>query len=163
MLETLDEIDWSRLTHAYGPALDVPDLIRTVAHGPKPDAEKAWYDLYGNLWHQGTIYAATSHAVPFFIELVGDQKRSDAATILQYLQDLSEGTSYLDVHRDGQTLFGKKLSDEELRQVELELGWVCETRNAVRQGLPIYERLKGSADPEVVEAANSLVESLSND
>ncbi len=163
MLEALDEIDWSRLTYAYGPALDVPDLIRAVAHGSKADAEKAWYELYGNLWHQGTVYAATSHAVPFFIELVSDQKRVDAAIILQYLQDLNEGTSYLDVHGEGQTLFGKKLSDEELRQMELELVWVRETRDAVHQGLPVYQSLKGSTDPEVVEAATSLVESLSND
>lgn len=163
MLETLDEIDWSRLTHAYGSAFDVPDLIRSVAHGNKVDADKAWYELYGNIWHQGTVYAATSHAVPFFIELVSDQKRADAAMILQYLQDLNDGTSYLDVHREGQTLFGNNLTEEQLKQMELEIVWVRETRDAVRQGLPVYESLKRSADAEVRDTAASLLESLSHD
>jgi hypothetical protein len=30
MLEGLDAINWQQLTHAYGPATDVPDLIRKL-------------------------------------------------------------------------------------------------------------------------------------
>ncbi len=30
MLEGLNDINWQRLTHAYGPATDVPDLIRKL-------------------------------------------------------------------------------------------------------------------------------------
>ena len=31
MLEGLDAVDWGRLSHAYGAAVDVPDLIRALA------------------------------------------------------------------------------------------------------------------------------------
>lgn len=30
MLETLDSVDWNSIHHAYGPARDVPDLLRAA-------------------------------------------------------------------------------------------------------------------------------------
>ena len=30
MLEGLSNVDWAKLEHAYGPAEDVPDLIRAL-------------------------------------------------------------------------------------------------------------------------------------
>jgi hypothetical protein len=71
MLEGLDAVPWNNLTHAYGTAGDVPELIRAVTSADESTRRKAWHSLYGNLWHQGTIYEATAHAVPFFIELAG--------------------------------------------------------------------------------------------
>jgi len=162
MLKKLYDVDWSDLGHAYGAATDVPDLIKAVAYGSKSEADKAWYELYGNIWHQGTIYSATSHAVPFLLELAADLERTDTEVVLQYLQDLAEGTSFLDVHREGHTLFGKKLTDEQLSQMSQELMWVKETREAVRLGLPIFKELIDHPDPKVREEAARLVESLGN-
>ena len=31
MLENLDRIDWGKLSHAYGPATDVPDQLLALA------------------------------------------------------------------------------------------------------------------------------------
>ena len=68
----LDEIPWHTLHHAYGTAEDVPQLLRQLQTA-EPDADNEdsplWH-LYGNIWHQGTVYEATSHAVPFLIQLV---------------------------------------------------------------------------------------------
>ncbi len=162
MLETLYDVNWAGLEHAYGAADDVPGLIKAVAFGSKSEADRAWYELYGNIWHQGTIYSATSHAVPFLLELVADTERTDTEVVLQYLQDLAEGTSFLDVHREGNTLFGKELTEEQLSQMRQELIWVEETREAVRVGLPVFEKLTDDSDPKVREAAASLIESIRN-
>ncbi|WP_199514582.1 HEAT repeat domain-containing protein [Nucisporomicrobium flavum] len=62
MLDGLDEVDWAALTHAYGPADDVPGLLR----------EAALSDLYERLFPQGTVYPATAAAVPFLVELAAE-------------------------------------------------------------------------------------------
>ncbi len=68
MLDGLDLIDWGSLSHAYGEASDVPEILRSLL---SPDAaEDAAYELYGNIWHQGTVYSATAAAVPFLYELL---------------------------------------------------------------------------------------------
>ena len=61
-------IDWRKIEHAYGPAADVPELIRTVVQGAGTDALQAIGELANNLNHQGSIYPATSPAVPVLIE-----------------------------------------------------------------------------------------------
>ncbi|MFD5830011.1 hypothetical protein [Lentzea sp. NPDC060358] len=70
MLNGLDEVDWSRLTHAYGTAGDVPDQLRALASSDAGDRGKALKQLYGNIYHQGTVYKATAHAVPFLLEVL---------------------------------------------------------------------------------------------
>lgn len=49
--------DWSRLTHAYGPADGIPGLFARLDGGPED--EKVWHDLWSALWHQGTVYGAS--------------------------------------------------------------------------------------------------------
>lgn len=82
VLNGLDEIPWAELSHAYGPAEDVPGLLRVIASGD-PDAVKiAVQDLHGNIWHQGTVYEATAHAVPFLARMAAVNA---ASTDLLYL------------------------------------------------------------------------------
>ncbi|MBB6037174.1 hypothetical protein [Phytomonospora endophytica] len=70
MLDTLDTVAWSSLSHAYGDAADVPDLIRRLR---TPANEEALHALYGNIYHQGTTYEATGPAVPFLLEVLADE------------------------------------------------------------------------------------------
>jgi HEAT repeat protein len=67
MLEGLDEIDWAALSHAYGPATDVPQWLRSP-RSPDPEVRE-WAREYWNIVHQATRYAATAPAVPFLAEL----------------------------------------------------------------------------------------------
>src|SRR6266511_4643876 len=67
MLAGLDEIDWAALSHAYGPATDVPQWVRSL-RSPDPEV-RAWAREDGNIVHQGTRHAATAPAVPFLVEL----------------------------------------------------------------------------------------------
>src|SRR5436190_7158853 len=134
MLEGLNKVDWSSLQHAYGTAEDVPTLIRALI-SPSPDERRAAITkLYSNLWHQGTVYEATSHAVPFLIELAVSDKTPDSHEVLSYLGELAGGTSYADVHRGIM-----RLSQEELSVLlERELSWVDQTRRAVKSGEASY-------------------------
>ena len=150
MLEGLDKVDWSSLRHAYGTAEDVPGLIRGLT-SPSPDERRAAiYELYGNLWHQGTIYEATPRAVPFLIELAASEKTPDRHEILSYLGTLANGSSYAHAHRDIM-----KLSQEEFSvQLNRELSWVNQTRTAVKSGEALYlTALRSNEHPTCCAAA----------
>jgi len=70
VLDTLASVDWSRLHGAYGPAGDVPELIRTMAGPDAEAADKARRLLAGVVYHQGTTYSASPPVVPFLVELL---------------------------------------------------------------------------------------------
>src|SRR5262245_43071513 len=99
MLEGLSAIDWESLTHAYGPAGDIPDMIRRLT---SPDPEQwvgALDSLYATLCHQCcTVYQATAVAVPFLVELLGRREVRCRGRILQFLGDAARATSYLAAH-----------------------------------------------------------------
>ena len=46
---------WSELSHAYGEAGDVPELLDQLSDGNASVMD----DLVGSLWHQGTAYSAS--------------------------------------------------------------------------------------------------------
>jgi hypothetical protein len=69
VLEGLAEVPWARLTHAYGPADDVPGLLCGLRASDPAVAEQALKDLFASITHQGTRYPATAPAVRFLAEL----------------------------------------------------------------------------------------------
>src|SRR5258705_12359972 len=92
MLEGLDEINWSLLEHAYGDASDVPILIRQLLSKDNAIVDKAVYELFGNIWHQGTVYEVSATAVPFLQEVfkspeINDKTRKSLACLLASMAD----------------------------------------------------------------------------
>jgi HEAT repeats len=150
MLEGLDQIDWASLTHAYGPASDVPDQIRGLASADEKTREASLYELFGNIWHQGTVYDASSHAVPFLVELVGDPSVQGKVGILTLLTALATGSSYLDVHARGPDEISRRMREKPAFEESLsrELSWVRATQLAVEVGLATYLKLLLSPDWE---------------
>jgi hypothetical protein len=69
VLDGLAEIPWGDLSHAYGSAEDVPGLLRAIASGDAEAAGNAVHELFGNIWHQGTVYEAAEYAVPFLARM----------------------------------------------------------------------------------------------
>jgi hypothetical protein len=91
MLEGLSDVGWAQLEHAYGSAADVPDLIRALrAADPKVRANARW-ELYGNIFHQGSRYEASAYAVPFLLELLADPSTPERTAILALLTSLAIG------------------------------------------------------------------------
>lgn len=67
----LDDPEWGRLSHAYGLAGDVPDLLNTLRElidPVGPDAEP-WPNLWSRLCHQGEVYEASYAAVPHIVDI----------------------------------------------------------------------------------------------
>lgn len=143
MLEALDDIDWHHLSHAYGPADDVPDLLRSLASPDEQVRKDAIYELFGNIWHQGTVYEATIHAVPFLIELLVHPETPDKADIASLLASIADGRGYLEVHArpelfeaEWTQILGKQGTDLETEQ-QRELDITQRVRLAVREALPL--------------------------
>lgn len=82
MLEKLDSIDWAELTHAYGDAQDVPEMIRALASRDRERREWAYHSAYGNIFHQGTRYSATPPAIGCLIELAAEPTTPDRSRLL---------------------------------------------------------------------------------
>jgi len=91
MLEGLGKIDWSAVEHAYGPAEDVPGLLRNLVTGNDEVRQCALDKLYGNVFHQGTRYPATPLVVPFLIEMCSDPEVSDRPALLELWAHLITG------------------------------------------------------------------------
>jgi hypothetical protein len=153
MLEALDDVPWAALSHAYGSAEDIPHLIRSVAFGDRKAREVAWDELYGNLWHQGTVYEASSRAVPFFLEIAAKRDAPDLHEVIVYLACLARGSSYLDVHQHLVHPSVEATPPQVKKQIAQELEWVRNVREEARKGLPLFVRLLDHRDPRVRSAA----------
>ncbi|MER5760044.1 hypothetical protein [Streptomyces sp. NPDC002082] len=82
-LDGLDSRPWSSLSHAYGSAQDVPDLLRALAGTDVDAADEALSELYGSILHQGTVYAASAEAVPFLARIAaGGHRPADVLVLL---------------------------------------------------------------------------------
>ncbi|WP_275294060.1 hypothetical protein [Amycolatopsis sp. La24] len=64
----LDEIDWAGMKHAYGPATDVPDLLRGLVSPDPVVRERALDGMEGAVHHQLDVYDCTVAALPFLLE-----------------------------------------------------------------------------------------------
>jgi hypothetical protein len=163
LLEGLGQIDWASLNHAYGSAEDVPRLIGDLTSGSKEQREKALWELYGNIWHQHTVYEATAPAVPFLAEValaegVPDETRNGVTLLLA---DIADGESYLEVHGDFLESTGVQIDRSTLQQ---ELEWAAAAHQAVREVSSRFWRcLDADADPGCRLAATYLASSFPED
>jgi hypothetical protein len=123
-LAGLADTDWAAVDHAYGPAIDVPGQLRAVAVGPAAARTKAIWELWGNVHHQGTVYAASAPTVPFLARLARYEPvpPADRLQLIHLLAAIAAGSSYLDVHepllRCGLTPGDKATRDREIADVQ---------------------------------------------
>ncbi|MFE1291512.1 HEAT repeat domain-containing protein [Streptomyces sp. NPDC058751] len=86
----IDRVAWAEARHAYGPADDVPGLLRAFTGEDPEDAAEAEQDLWGSLVHQGSVYEATVVAVPFLARLAAAGVRREK--LLGVLGAVAEST-----------------------------------------------------------------------
>jgi hypothetical protein len=181
VLAPIDALDWARYTHAYGSAADVPDLLRGLCSADPQRRDRARYELYGNIFHQGSRYEASSVAAGFLVELVDDPATPDRPQLLELLTALAIGgdSSWLpeglpiarlrawlaanppDLDGVGERLREWMLGDRhdppvpgtEDERLRLHAHWELETYDQVRLGIPIYHSLLCEADPQTRVAA----------
>lgn len=86
MWDELDTVDWASLEHNYGPATDVPALLRQCASGNAEQAGAARGDLSNKLFHQGGwICSAAPAALPFLMRLAVDQSVNHRPFIVELI------------------------------------------------------------------------------
>jgi hypothetical protein len=68
----LESLEWALLRHAYGPASDIPGLLRRLAADPGPReniSAESWELVWSRLCHQDDVYTASYAAVPHIVEI----------------------------------------------------------------------------------------------
>ncbi|MQS16636.1 HEAT repeat domain-containing protein [Streptomyces kaniharaensis] len=94
-LAGLDAHPWASVSHAYGPAEDLPDLLRALAEGGG-DAEEAISELYSCILHQGTVYSASVDAVPYLARIAA-AARPGTVEVLCLLGGLAESDDEFEI------------------------------------------------------------------
>ncbi|MEU4267252.1 PBS lyase [Streptomyces sp. NPDC026092] len=154
MLTGIEEVDWASLGHAYGPADDVPGMLRGLAASDPSERELALDGMYGAVHHQGDVYDSTLACIPFLLELVADPKVQDRGGIVELLTSIG-----------GIDLSG----EEELDELDADDEEFIPAANyamaaaAVAAGADVFLGLVGDPDPEVRLAAPCALASLHPD
>ncbi|MFE8936529.1 HEAT repeat domain-containing protein [Streptomyces sp. NPDC007872] len=151
MLTGIEEVDWASLGHAYGPADDVPELLRGLASADPAERETALDGMYGAVHHQGDVYDSTLACIPFLLELVADPGVRDRGGIVELLTSIG----------------GIELDDEEeLGELPGMEGEFIPAANyamaaaAIAAGAGVFLGLVSDPDPEVRLAAPCALASL---
>lgn len=151
----LDAQPWAERQHAYGSAEDVPDQLRALASDDAEQAEEALYELYGNIVHQGTVYEATAHAVPYPARLAAAGIRpADMLVLLGFIAESEDecggtpGACRAAVRAQLPLILPLVESpDTSVRHAAL---WSAARTGAVEQVLPVLRRRwEGELDPLV--------------
>jgi hypothetical protein len=124
----LDDVDWHAVTHAYGPADDVPDLLRGLVSDDPAVRESALDGMYGAVHHQGGVYDSTVAALPFLLGLLGHAGLPGRDGVVGFLASVGE--------RDGEA------GTWEERAVEV-----------VEAAFPLFSTLLDDPEPAVRKAA----------
>lgn len=151
-----DAINWSDLRHAYGPADDVPGLLRELL-SEVPDArQEALYRLMENVWHQGTIYEASSHVIPFLVSMLHSPSTPDRSMVALLFASIADGSSYLETHTpsdaENQGIWDRYLSKQGrsfAEQATLEHKWVQAVRDAVDPHVTLLYEFIDHEEPEL--------------
>ncbi|MCA9173976.1 MAG: hypothetical protein KDB14_05760, partial [Planctomycetales bacterium] len=85
MLDGLNDIDWSRVNHAYGTCEQVPGMLRQLARGDSVSHVLGW--LQECCFHQETHYEANGVILPFLLEIAGSPETPGRERILPTLLD----------------------------------------------------------------------------
>ncbi|GID27930.1 HEAT repeat domain-containing protein [Paractinoplanes brasiliensis] len=139
MLETLDDVPWSDIHHAYGPAGDLPAQLRALLSGDADVRREAYGECYSNIFHQGTRYEASSYAAPFLLEMLASPSTPERDELIELLVALAIGY-------DAPWL-PHGLDSSSLKPVELRV------HEAVSEGVPLFARLLEDDDVAVRRSA----------
>ena len=172
MLEGLDDIDWSKLSHAYGSATNVPALLRKMVEEDANPSTSDGYGGYGEdafgtllsaVHHQCTIYEATPYVVPFFLQFLRSNNFHNKGPILGELNSLvghgsKDGSAQ---YRELVDRYGVNLTDDDRTVIFAEQDeWDAVSEQidrAIKQGLPLYIQFLQDSDKRLRSNAASVL------
>lgn len=156
MLEKLDDIPWSGLTHAYGSAADVPSQIRTLLSEDPATVRSVLFTFTCNIFHQGSIYPATVAATPFLIELLQHDSEATQIGILDLLVHFATGYPEGPFTRAEvwESALPKAVEDDDADGDDERIWWECYAEIAT--GIPKYVELLHCKPPVAIAASRLL-------
>ncbi|MGW2557952.1 HEAT repeat domain-containing protein [Streptomyces sp. NPDC001514] len=141
MFTGIDEVDWASLGHAYGPADDVPGLLRGLASPDPVEREAALDAMYAAVHHQGDVYDSTLACIPFLLELVASPDVQDRGAVVELLTSIG-----------GIELDGDDEPDPDEEEFEEAANYAMAAA-AVAAGADVFVGLLSDDDPGVRLAA----------
>ncbi|MEU0393130.1 hypothetical protein ABZ208_10185 [Streptomyces sp. NPDC006208] len=151
MFGGIDEVDWASLEHAYGPADDVPALLRGLASADPEEREAALDQMYGAVHHQGDVYDSTLACIPFLLELVTDPAVQDRGAVIELLTSIG-----------GIDLDGDDELDPDDEEFENAANYAM-AASAVTAGADVFIEVAGADERGVRLAAPLALASLHSD
>ena len=134
------------------------DCFGRYSQHDRNQRDHAARELFGNIWHQGTVYEATAYTVPFLIELLHCPSTPGHSTVAMLLASIAAGCGYLEVHARsdaGETEWrkilareGKSLDDE----LERERSITKSVRDEASKGFPLLIPFLSDPEPEIRSA-----------
>jgi hypothetical protein len=141
----INSIEWHKLNHAYGSAYDVPPLLNAALSHTEYDREMAFDILNHSIWHQGTIYEASPHVVPFLYNMLTWILTPNKTWCGVLLANLATGNSYHEMLLLGTPRIAS--NRDYTIEIKRELTWVNTTKLAVEKQLPLLYQFVTNEDP----------------
>ena len=117
----MDTTDWSKLSHAYGAADDIPGHIEDLQSGDPQRIDNAIGSFWDKIIHQGSVYSASAPSVPYIGQSLPDLPPEQQEAALDLLAALAQGHGWYDVHQHATHLgevIMSKLEDAEAKLAE---------------------------------------------
>jgi len=153
--------DWNALDHAYGTAEDVPELLANLNSPDQTTRKNALHELFGNIWHQGTVYPATVKAIPQLVALFQSADCADREMVALLLASIADGEGYYSVHSKLEKLrptYEKILRDRGssiVEEIARENDYVGAIRGMAIEFMLLIEGYLNSPEPSVRESIAS--------
>jgi hypothetical protein len=119
IVKAIRAVSWNELFHAYGPAGDVAAQLIAATVGDDPTRDAAWWNLWGNIHHQGTIYEATVPAAPVIARLAAWDTYPDRIQAICFLREIAAAEGVVVWRRDGDEMV---FDDERQQSLTSDLG-----------------------------------------
>ncbi|MEU9737218.1 hypothetical protein [Streptomyces sp. NPDC048002] len=144
-----DEAPWQRFPHFYGPGEEIPGLLSMLASGNAEAADKALWQLWTSLHHQGGTTATGALAVPFLLRIAVAGRPELRADTLRLIAEIGRCQHMGDGSREGLL----QVAEEPLMiegSTMCPVDWTIQAaRQAVTDDLRLLPPLLRDPDPEV--------------
>ncbi|HYF66105.1 MAG TPA: hypothetical protein VD886_24965 [Herpetosiphonaceae bacterium] len=156
-LRGIDTVDWAALSHAHGLATDVPPLLRALLSDEPDHREFACVLLHETVWHQGTIYQASSHVVPFLLQMLRVPDLPAKMEVLALLGSIASGGPGIladsDWAREAYAKHGRNFEAAVAEWAE----YAQQAYAAVWSGLDAYVGFYSDPDPMIRRCVTNLI------
>ncbi|SIN36710.1 hypothetical protein [Micromonospora cremea] len=128
------EVDWSSVSHAFGSAIEIPALLRSIRSDSQEVRQRAYSDLVDLLVHQGSRFEASAAVAPHLIDIVADPAAPDRFAACQVLAAIAVGdeSSWLSDRSDPSDMRAEVQRRAPLSREELEAehrDWIAAAPN----------------------------------